>query len=170
MNWLDLVLLLTIAWFTIAGATAGLVRESLTLVAMLLGVVLAGVFYNELAMDIEVLVSNERTANIAAFAAIFFAVFGAGQILAVMLKGPALGLTLGPLDHPGGLVAGLLKALIIIEAGLFLFARYHVTTMVDAMDASLLTPFFLDGFPFLLTVLPGDFRAAVERFPAAGGV
>jgi hypothetical protein len=33
------------------------------------------------------------------------------------------------------------------------------------MDGSLLTPFFLHGFPFLLNLLPADFRAAVERFP-----
>ena len=42
MNWLDLVILLVLAWFVIAGATAGLVRESVTLIAVLLGVVLAG--------------------------------------------------------------------------------------------------------------------------------
>ena len=166
MNWLDLVILLVIAWFTIAGATAGLLRELVTLIALLAGTVLAGAFYDNLAADILVMVDNERTARVASFFAIFLAVFGAGQIAAVLLREVALTLALGPLNHAGGLIIGLLKGVIIIEAALFVFARYQYPTMTDAMDGSFLTPFFLNGFPFLLTLLPSDFRAAVEVFPA----
>ena len=166
MNWLDLVLLLVIAWFAIAGASAGLLRELVTLLAMVAGVVLAGLFHDELAEDILVMVESARVARIGAFAAIFFAMLAAGQIAANLLKDVALALALGPLDRSGGLVVGLAKAAIIVEAGLFLFARYHLDMMVDAMDGSLLTPFFLRGAPFLLALLPGDFRSAVELFPA----
>ena len=166
MNWLDLVILLVLAWFVIAGATAGLVRESVTLIAVLLGVVLAGLFYDDLAADIRVMVENEWTARILGFAAIFLAVLGAGQIVSVLLKGPAMALALGGLDHTGGLVIGLCKGLVIVEATLFLFARYHLDTMVAAMDGSFLTPFFLRGIPVVLALLPGDFRSAVESFPA----
>jgi membrane protein required for colicin V production len=165
MNWLDLVILLVIAWFTIAGATAGLPRELVTLVAMLAGVVLAGAFYDNLAADILVMVKNDRTARVAAFIAIFLAVFGAGQIVAVLLRDVASALALGPLNHVGGLIIGLLKGVIIVETALILFARYQYPTVTGAMDGSLLTPFFLHGFPFLLNLLPADFRAAVEAFP-----
>ena len=167
MNWLDLVLLLILVWFAVAGTTAGVLRESVTLLAALLAVLLAGLLHDELAADILVTVDNPRTARIAAFLIIFIAVLGAGQIAAVLLKGVAMALALGPLDRIGGLIAGVLKGIVIVEAVLFLFARYHVTSMVDAMDGSLVTPFFLRGLPFVLTFLPGEFRAAVERFPAA---
>ena len=167
MNWLDLVLLLTLVWFAIAGATAGLLRELVTLIAALIGVVLAGLLYDELAADILVMMDNTRSARIAGFLAIFAAVLGAGQIAAVLLKGVAMTLALGPLDRIGGLLLGLLKGIVIVEAILFLFARYHVASMVAAMDGSLVTPFFLHGLPFVLTFLPGEFRAAVDRFPAA---
>lgn len=165
MNWLDLAILLTIVWFTIAGATAGLARELITLVAMLAGVLLAGAFYEDLAADILVMVENERTARTIAFTAIFLAVLGAGQIVAILLRDAAMALALGPLNHTGGLLVGLIKGVIVVEAALFLFARYQYPTMVDAMEGSLLTPFFLDGLPFLLALLPGDFRVAVENFP-----
>ena len=166
MNWLDLVILLTLVWFTIAGATAGLPREAVTLIAILLGVVLAGVLHDRLAAELLVMVENERTARVIGFSAIFFAVFGAGQIASVQLKAFAQTLALGPLNHSGGLFIGLLKGVILVEAALFLFARYHFRGMVEAIDGSLLTPFFMDGFPFLLAIMPGDFRTAVDRFPA----
>src|SRR5215204_350208 len=76
MNWLDLVILLVLAWFAIAGATAGLPRELVTLLAMLLGVVLAGLFHERLATDLLLFIDREQTARVAAFAAIFFAVLG----------------------------------------------------------------------------------------------
>jgi len=165
MNWLDLVILLVLAWFAIAGATAGLPRELVTLLAMLLGVVLAGLFHERLATDLLLFIDREQTARVAAFAAIFFAVLGAGQIAMVLFKEQALTLTFGPLEHPGGLVVGLLKGVILVEVALVLFARYRFVTMTEAIDGSLLAPFFLDGFPFVLRLLPGSFRTAVEAFP-----
>lgn len=165
MNWLDLVILLTLAWFTIAGATAGLPREMVTFVAMLLAVVLAGLFHERLADDLLVLIDSERSARVAGFAAIFFAVWGAGQIAVVLFRNVALSLTFGPLDHTGGLVIGLLKGVVLVEAALFLFARYQFGGMTDAIDGSFLTPFFLRGIPFVLILLPDHFRAAVDAFP-----
>jgi uncharacterized membrane protein required for colicin V production len=167
MNWLDLVILLALAWFVIAGATAGLPRELVTFVAMLLGVVIAGLVHRPLGDDLDLLIGNARLAQVIAFSAIFVAVWGAGQIAVVLFKPVAMSLTFGPLDHSGGLVIGLLKGLIFVEAVLFLFARYHFETMVAAMDGSFLAPFFLHGFPFLLAFLPSEFRAAVDAFPGS---
>jgi membrane protein required for colicin V production len=164
MNWLDLVILLTLAWFTIAGATAGVAREAITLVAMLLGVVLAGLFCDALATDIHLMSTSDRVAHVIAFGAIFFAVYGAGQIAVVLLKEPLAALAL-PLEHAGGLLLGLAKGIVLLEAGLFLFARYQFEPIVIAMDGSLLTPFFLRGIPFLLPLLPSGFGQAVHAFP-----
>ena len=166
MNWLDLAILLTLAWFTIAGATAGLPRELTTLVAMLLGTVIAGLFSDRLGDEFAVLLDNEALGGVIGFFAIFFAVFGAGQILTVLFKSAALTLTFGPIHQSGGLLVGLLKGVILVEVVLIVFARYHMETMVAAIDGSLLAPFFLDGFPFVLRLLPGEFRRAVDAFPA----
>lgn len=165
MNWLDLAILLTVAWFTIAGATAGLAREVVTLLALLLGVAIAGRFAGNLADDVGIVVKNAAWAQIIAFAVIALATFGAGQLAAIILKGPSQSLALGRLNHSGGLVLGTLKGALLAQAGLILFARYHVPSMVDALDGSLLTPFLLDGAPVLLVLLPSEFRAAVEQFP-----
>ena len=166
MSWLDFVIVAVIAWFALAGLTAGILRESVTLIAAILGVVLAGLLYKQLADDLTIFTDSERVANLAAFIAIFAAVFLAGQIVATLLKGAAALLMLGPIDSIAGLVFGLLKGLIVVEAALILFAGYPVEFIKDAMDASLLTPFFFDGLPLLLTVLPSEFRNAVETFPS----
>jgi membrane protein required for colicin V production len=166
MNWLDLALLLVLAWFIISGGVTGLFRETVTLIALVLAVIIAGLVYRELAADIRVMASSERLARVIAFLAIFLAVTGAGQIVSLLLKPAAQTLALGPLNRTGGLAVGLLKGVIVIEVMLFLFARYHFTAMVNAMDGSLLTPIFLRGIPFLLTLLPDEFRQAVDRFPA----
>lgn len=166
MNWLDLAILLTILWFVIAGATAGLVREMVGLVALIGGIVIAGLVYRNLAADIDVMVSSQRTARVVSFAAVLFAVLLAGQIISVLLRGAVSTLALGPFDHAGGLVVGLVKGVMIVEVVLFVFARYPTVTMRNAIDGSLIAPLFLDGIPFVLSLLPSDFRTAVQRFPA----
>jgi uncharacterized membrane protein required for colicin V production len=165
MNWLDLVILLAVAWFAIAGATAGFPREAVTFLTMLLGVTLAGLFHERLAIDLSVFTDNQRLARVLGFLAIFFAVWGAGQIATVVFRTQALSLTFGPFDRPGGLLLGAIKGLILVEALLVLFARYQFRTITDALDGSFLSPFFLDGFPFILWLLPRAFRDAVEAFP-----
>lgn len=165
MNWLDIVIIATLAWFAFAGLSAGILRESVTLLGTVAGVILAGQLYKRLADDLTIFTSSTRAANIAAFIAIFAAVFLAGQIAALLLKRTASLLMLGPLDHLAGLAFGLVKGFVVIEGALILFAGYRIDIITRGMDGSLLTPFFLDGLPLLLNVLPGEFRAAVERFP-----
>jgi membrane protein required for colicin V production len=165
MNFLDLVILLTLAWFAIAGATARLPRELVTLLAMLLGVVLAGLFHERLADDLLVLIDSFRAARVVGFCAIFFAVWGAGQIVVVLYKDQVQTITFGRLDFGGGLAVGLLKGVILIETMLFLFARYQFDATTDAIDGSLLAPIFLRGIPFVLWLLPSAFRSAVDAFP-----
>jgi membrane protein required for colicin V production len=165
MNWLDLVILLVLAWFTIAGATAGLPREVVTFLAMLAGVVLAGLFHERLANDLSVFTDDQPLARVIGFLAIFLATWGAGQIAVVVFKTQALTVTFGPLDRPGGGVLGFIKGAVLVETVLVLFARYQFRTMTNAIDGSFLAPFFLDAFPFILVLLPGAFRDAVEAFP-----
>jgi len=166
MNWLDLAILLTLAWFTIAGATAGLPRELVTLAAMLLGVVMAGLLFGRLGEEFAVLTGSDRVGGVLGFLSIFLAVYGAGQIAAVVLREAALSITFGPLHHTGGFVVGLVKGVILVEVALIIFSRWHFGTMVGAIDGSFLAPFFLEGFPFVLRLLPGEFRRAVDAFPA----
>ncbi len=165
MNWLDILILAVLAWFALAGLSAGILREAVTLLAAVLGVLVAGQLYKQLAADFAIFTDRTTVATIAAFLTLLGAVLLAGQIAAVLLKRTAALLMLGPLDHIAGLLFGLVKGFVLVEGLLFLFAGYRVEAITRAMDGSLLTPVFLQGLPVLLHLLPGEFRQAVERFP-----
>lgn len=165
MNWLDVVIIATIVGFALAGLTSGLVREGVTFFAAIVGVVVAGTLYKPLADDLSIFTTDTRITNIIAFIAMFMAVFLAGYLLAVLLKRAASLLMLGTFDHLAGLFLGFLKGFVVIEAALILFTGYRIAVISPAIDHSFFSAFFLDGLPVLLSVLPNEFRVAVERLP-----
>src|SRR3972149_7053303 len=102
MNWLDIVIALPILFFTGSAFSAGLIREVVTLVSALVGVAVAGLFYDELARDVLVFIDDKETARLVAFLILLGAIYLAGQLTAIMLKGAASLLLLGWADRIGG--------------------------------------------------------------------
>ena len=165
VNWLDFVIVVTIIWFGVAGMTTGLVREIVTWGAALLGVALAGRYYLKLADDIRIVHDGATVDDLIAFIAIFAGVVLAGHILGAVLKGAVSLLLLGWLDRAGGLLFGLIKGAIIVEAVLIAFATFPAAGwMTQALDTSLLAPVFLSGVPWLLHLLPGSFKQGVAGY------
>ena len=163
MNWLDIVIIVAIAWFALAAFSAGILREVVTLAATIGGAALAGLFYRELADDLRGF-TDERTATVVAFLIIFASVALMGQLIASLLKGAASAMMLGWLDHFLGGLFGLAKGLALVELFFILFITYPSWRLDDAIAGSALAPFFLKTVPLLLGILPGEFRAAVEGF------
>lgn len=164
MNWLDFVILAILGWFAFTGLSAGILREGVTFLSAVLGTVLAGLLYRRLADDLSFVASSQNTRNIVAFVAIFAAIFLAGQVIAILLKQTASVLMLGSIDRTFGLLFGLLKAFVVIEVALFLFATHRLGFITNAIGGSLFSPIFLDGLPLVLALLPEQFTRAVERF------
>jgi membrane protein required for colicin V production len=166
MNWLDIVIVLVIAFFAISAFRAGLIREVVTLASVAVGVVVAGMFYDDLARDVLVFIDNEKTALIVSFLVLLGAVYLAGQLVAVMLKQAAALLFLGWADHAGGALFGLIKGLIVIQVLLILLVTYPQLGLKSDIDGSALASVFLDTAPLLLLVLPDEFERAVDVFVA----
>ncbi len=166
MNWLDIVIVLVIAFFASSAFRAGLIREVVTLVSVAVGVVVAGLLYDDLARDVLVFIDNEKTALIVGFLVLLGAVYLAGQLVAVMLKQAAALLFLGWADHAGGALFGLIKGLIVVEVLLILLVTYPQLGLKGDIDGSALASVFLDAAPLLLLVLPDEFEQAVDAFVA----
>jgi membrane protein required for colicin V production len=166
MNWLDIVIVLVIAFFASSAFRAGLIREVVTLVSVAVGVVVAGLFYDDLARDVLVFIDNEKTALVVGFLVLLGAVYLAGQLVAVMLKQAAALLFLGWADHAGGALFGLIKGLIVVEVLLILLVTYPQLGLEGDIDGSALASVFLDVAPVLLLILPGEFEQAVDAFVA----
>jgi len=166
MNWLDFAIIFTVAGFVIAAYVAGLIREVVTLVAALLGIVIAGLLYDDLAADVLVFMDDEDAAQAISFLILVGAVYLFGQIVAFMLSKTASLLMLGWADHIGGAFFGFLKGLFVVQALMIIFAAYPSLGLDDAVAGSELAPYFIDDVGVLLWVLPDNFDSRIDRFLA----
>jgi len=166
MNSLDFAIIFVIIGFVVGAYAAGLIREAVTLVAAILGIVVAGLLYDDLAADILVFMNDEDAAQAISFLILVGAVYLFGQIVALMLSRTASLLMLGWADHAGGAVFGFLKGLIVVQALLIVLAAYPSLGMKDAVAGSQLAPYFVDDVDILLWVLPDNFDSRIERFLA----
>jgi len=164
VNWLDGVIVAILIWFTFAAFSAGFIRETVTVVTAVLGVVLGGLFYKDLAEEVLVFIDSERAARTVSFLSIFGATFVGGQLVAMVMKETVALLQLGVFDSLAGAFFGLFKGLLVVQVLLILFATYPSLGLKDAMDDSSFAPVFIDKVPILLKVLPSEFDAAEDFF------
>jgi len=164
MNWLDILIVIALVAFTAAAYSTGLIREVVTLVAVVSGIIIAGGLYDNLARDVLVFIDNKGAAEAVSFLMLFGSVYIFGQIAAYMLKTGASLLMLGPWDHLGGAVFGLFKGLLIIQVLLIVFAGYPSLGLDGEIDNSSLATYFVDDFSFLLKVLPQNFEDRIDDF------
>ena len=167
MNWLDGAILVVVLWFTIAAFQAGVIREIITVVAVIPGVVLAGLLYKELADDVLVFIDSETVARIIAFGAIFGATALAGQALAMVLKPTVNLLQLGILDQLAGAAFGFVKAILFIQIFLIVFVTYPEWGLGDTIENSFfgsLTVEMVDAAPVIVRMLPDEFENEVKNF------
>lgn len=159
MNWVDLAIVAIIAWSAFRAFRTGLVRELTALVAVIAGIFLAGALSDDLSDNLDFLISDPETRNLAAFVAIFAGTLIAGQVLSAVLSDVAGMLLLGPLDHIAGALFGFLQGILIVQVLLIGAAVFPAATSVSsAVDDSTLADFFLDSLPSVDQLLPERFR------------
>ncbi len=164
MNWLDGVIVVAVLWVVFSAFQAGFIREIVTVVAAVLGVVLAGFLYEDLADDVLVFIDSERLARIIAFGVIFGATALAGQMLAFVLKPTVNLLQLGIFDQIVGALFGFAKAVVFVEIFLIVFVTYPKWGLDEAIDGSVFGSFMMEDTAFLVNVLPAEFETAVDDF------
>lgn len=164
MDWLDVVIVLLLIGFTVAAFSAGLIREVVTLAAVVLGIVIASLLYERLTRDVFVFIDNENAAEAVSFLMLFGATYLLGQIGAYVLKTGAALLMLGPLDHAGGAVFGFIKGLLVVQMLVIVFAAYPSLGLDEAVDNSTIGKWFVDDASFLLPLLPQNFEDRVDDF------
>ncbi len=166
MNWLDIAIVAIVAGFVAAAYSAGLIREIITLLSVIAGIIIAGQLYDNLTADLLVFMDDSDAADAISFLVLFGAVYLFGQILAYTLKAGASLLMLGWANHIGGAFFGLLKGLIVVELLLIVFAAYPELGLDGAVGGSELAPYFVEDVDWVQWVLPGNFDARVDAFLA----
>ena len=164
MNWLDILIVVVLIGFTSAAFSAGLIREIVTLTAVVAGIVIAGTLYDDLASDVLTFIDNDGAAEAVSFLVLFGAVYIFGQIAAYMLKTGASLLMLGVWDRLGGAGFGLIKGLFIVQILLLIFAAYPSLGLEGSVEGSELADYFVDDFSLLLHLLPQAFEDRIDTF------
>ena len=159
MNWLDIIILVTLVINAVIGLWFGLIKAVLALVGVALGVLLAGRLYLPLSERLTFM--DEGAAKVLAFVIILVAVMAAAFILAWLLTKAASAMMLGWVNRLGGALFGLLVGAIIW--GTMLAACVQFFGAGDIITGSGLARVLLNYFPLGLWLLPGEF-SGVDAF------
>ena len=169
MNWLDAAIVIVWLFFIVTAFQNGFIREVIGLGTTVVGLILAGLFYDDLSDALLKSIDNETTKEMIAFTIIFATTAVLGQLLA-MLVHPAIALMqLGVADQLAGAVGGALKGGVIITSMLVLLVTYPVYDMDERIAESEFAELMLDSATLVLRLLPAEFDNAVDAFTTGDG-
>jgi membrane protein required for colicin V production len=154
MNWLDIIIIVTIVIAGVIGLWVGLIRAVLSLAGLVVGVILAGRYYLPLSEKLS-FIPQAAVAKVVAFTIILLGVMAITFVLAWLLNKVASVAMLGWVNRLGGAVFGLILGIVIWGAILAAWVRFFGTS--GAITDSILAGGFLDYLPLGLGLLPGDF-------------
>lgn len=160
MNWLDIVIIVGIAITTFVGLKIGLIKAVLSLAGLIVGVVLARIFYIPLSEQLS-FIPQATLAKVAAFAIIILGVMIIAGVLAVVLKWITSVMMLGWVNRIGGAVFGLMLGLILCGALLALWVQFFGAgeVITNSSLAALLSQFSL-----VLGIMPAEFDSIRSFF------
>lgn len=161
MGWLDLVIIVLVAISTFIGLRIGIIKAVLSLVGVIVGVILAGRFYNALAGGLT-FIPQETLARIVAFAIILVGVMLVAGVLASVLKWLASIVMLGWVNRLGGAFLGLVLGAIFCSALLAMWTKF--LGIQGFIAESGLATLLLDRFPMVLALLPEEFDTVRSFF------
>lgn len=164
MTWIDVAIVVIFLFFIVTAFSAGLVREVISTSATIAGMVLAGLFYQDIANSLLSSIDNETTAAVAGFLIIFIGVTVAGQLLAMVVHPAITVLQLGMLDQFLGAAFGAVKAFVIIEVLLVLFVTYPRYNLDKRINDSQFASVMLNTSQPVVKVLPQIFQKKVDAF------
>ena len=161
MFWLDIVIIVAIAITTFIGLKIGLIKAVLSLAGLIVGVILAGLYYIPLSEQLT-FISQATLAKVVAFAIILIGVMVIAGVLAMVLKWATSLMLLGWVNRVGGAILGLVLGAILCGAVLALWV--NVFGAGETIANSGLAAFLLKQFPIVLGLLPGEFDSVRSFF------
>ena len=161
MNWLDIVILILLAVPTVMGLKIGIIKAFLSIAGVIIGVLLAGRFYESLGESLT-FISDPGIAKIVAFAIILVVVMIIAGIAAFMLKKIVSAILLGWVNRLGGAVFGFLMGAIFCGAILSVLGSF--VTDSNLVGESWLAGVLLNNFPLVLAFLPDELDSVRSIF------
>lgn len=169
MNWLDIVILIVIALPTFMGWKNGIIRLISTLAGGIVGLILAGQFFKDLAPAIPA-GDNEGVQQLIAFGVIVIVVLAAAWIAARILKTVLSILFLGWVDGLVGAAIGLLLGAFTATALISAAGIVPSDSVRQAVAESSLSEPLSDNLGFIRGLLPSEFDAVQDLIDQGKGL
>ena len=154
MNSLDLVIIFIVGISIVFGLKRGLIKESFTLFALILGIVIANRSYIDGAKILGKVIHNPNVANIASFVGIFLMIAILLTFIGILLKKMIRVVQLGWIDRLGGAAFGFIRSAIIVGVFLALTTKYPILGFDKWAKGAKTAPFFLHFLESLRKLIP----------------
>ncbi|MFH1647445.1 MAG: CvpA family protein [Chloroflexota bacterium] len=161
MSWLDIVILIIIAAPTLMGLKIGIIKAVLTGAGVVVGVILAGNYYERLAGALT-FISQPGLARVVAFAIILIVVMLVAGVIAALIKKVVSVVLLGWVNRLGGAILGFVVGAIFCGVVLTMWVKF--LGIGDSITGSALARVLLDSFPVVLGLLPSEFDSVRSFF------
>lgn len=158
MNWVDWVIVATVAFSVLAGFLDGFVRTVLSLIAALVAFVLASRYSTGVTHVFEKWMRPE-IAGAVGFIAVFVGVLIVFALISMLLRGTLEKMSLSALDRLMGALFGLGRAVVILGLLALLIDNFGA---FQATRASRTFPYALTGGRILLDLVPESAKARLK--------
>lgn len=160
MNWVDIVIAILVLGLGFMGWRNGVIKLIFTLVGGIVGLVLAGQLWEQVADVLPI--DNESFAKIAAFVAILAVVMIIAWIAARIVKTMLKVLLLGWVDGLAGAAIGLLIGGIAATAVVSAAGIVPSDSVQEAVDESTLAAPLIENMGIVYTFLPAEFDSVKD--------
>jgi membrane protein required for colicin V production len=162
MSIFDIILIVLISASAIYGITKGFIRDVFSLIAVIVGVVVAFIGYPWAAGYLAKIIPAGPPANIAGFAVILLSVSIAVSVLGVVIAKAIAGADLSVYDRVAGACFGLFEGIVVA-----CFITVLAATLIpSATSSSRIAPHLLRVVNAAVSLLPADSQ---EKIDAAKG-
>ena len=168
MNWLDIVIVLVLAFSTLHSLRKGFSREVIGLGASVLALVLAMWFYGLAGSFVAPYVDSPRVANLLGFILVVVGVLLCGSMLSWIVSRFLRTVGLSFFDRLLGGAFGLVRGLLILIALLTAFIAFgpHVGTGTtpSAVVKSRLAPYVLEASGYAVVLAPMELKKSFRKY------
>ena len=169
LSWIDLAIAGGSLLIALIGWRMGILRSAVALLAIVVGVVLAGMYHERVIVDLAISEAPSGAMRLASFAVILGLVIVGGAVVGSVLRGVASVLLLGWADSASGAVFGVLFGLVLAQAVIAIVVLAGLDDARGAIGESVLGWRMLENVPIVRALLPAEFDLAIQQFVAEVG-
>jgi len=160
VNWIDILLVLVIAFSVLSGFTAGFARVGVGFIATLVGIFLGFWCYGVAGAYVLDYVSNREIANLIGFFAIFIGVVLVGALIGRLLAKLFKWIGLSWLDRLLGAGIGFVRGVVMAVALITVLLAFAPSPPPRSVVDSKLMPYMLDASNVLAALTPREVKDA----------